>query len=272
MTIIMNIIYYVIFTYTYNIVSMKITKLIGSIKKWDIIITLIFIFLILIIYFYWKNIFFWETVINIPNDISSQTNWFLLYKNNCNFQKTWDYKYLDIATNDNRIYTKKEFDFDSYTKGVQISWTINEIYLCIIADISDKSQSYSAYRTLNSYYWMIYVYFDIDNQWYINTAYYPPSWQYYDHDSDNTNRTDESIDWKFWSSDTPKKYLLNLESIIVANVKDWWYKYIFPNKLFKDGNILHVWWFMASLWKAYWASSISSYRLIYKWEWEIIIK
>jgi len=29
---------------------------------------------------------------------------------------------------------------------------------------------------------------------------------------------------------------------------------------------------MASLWKAYWASSISSYRIIYKWNWEIKYK
>ncbi len=119
---------------------------------------------------------------------------------------------------------------------------------------------------------MIYVYFDKDNQWYINTAYYPPSWQYYDSDSDSTNRTDSSIDGKFWSSETPKKYLLNLDSVIVANIEEWWYKYIYPSKLFKTETELRIWGSMASLWKAYWASSISSYRIIYKWNWEIKYK
>lgn len=212
------------------------------------------------------------STINIPNNQISG-NWeFDLYENNCNFQYTGDYKHLDIATPGSRIYTKEKFDVLNFTKTIQISWNINAIWLCVIADISDKSNSYSAYRKPESYYSMIYVYFNKDNQGYLNVAYYPPSWQYYDSDSDSTNRTNSSINGKFWSSETPWKYLIDLSSVVVANTKDWWYKYIYPSTLFKDGMILHVWWFMASLWRAYWASSISSYRLIYKWDWEIVFK
>lgn len=215
------------------------------------------------------------STINIPNNqISGTGNWnFDLYENNCNFQYTGDYKYLDIATPSNRIYTKEKFDVLNFTKTIQISWNIDNIWLCIIADISDKSASYSAYRKKNSYYGMVYVYFNLNNMGYVNVAYYKPSGQYYDAKSDSTHILGDVFDGKFWSSETPKKFLLNLNSIAVANTEDWFYKNIFPDKLFKNGSVLNVWWFMAPLTsKAYRASSISSYRLIYKWDWEITFK
>jgi hypothetical protein len=144
--------------------------------------------------------------------------------------------------------------------------------LCVIADISDKSDSYAAYKKENSYYGMVYLYFDPNNNGYINVSYYKSWWQYYDADTDSTHTLGSFFNGQFWSSETPKKFLLNLNDVIVADKQNWWYKHISPISLFKNETTLNIWWFMAPLWRAYRASSISSYRLIYKWDWEITFK
>lgn len=210
-------------------------------------------------------------ILNITGEKLWYISWFSLHQDNCDFQETGDYKYIDIATPDNRIYTKATYNPLYFTKPIQISWDVNTLWLCVMADISDKSSSYSEYKKPNSYYSMVYVYFDPNTWGYVNVAYYKPSWQYYDANSDSTHTLGTVFDWKFWSSNTPKKFLLNLDNIIVANTEnDVWYSRIRPSNLFKNWHILNIWWFMNGLWKAYRASSISSYRIIYKWEWTIM--
>jgi hypothetical protein len=90
----------------------------------NMIFMIILVFVIIILWFWVGNPFNNPTIpiVDIPNTQQNDTTGdFLLYENTCNFQKTGDYKYIDIAGSDNRIYTKSISKYINYTKSVNIS-------------------------------------------------------------------------------------------------------------------------------------------------------
>lgn len=199
--------------------------------------------------------------INISEDI--------FYEWSCDIKTTWNFKFIDIATPTNRIYTP-ENTHKIETKTINISWDIEDAYLCIISDISDKKESYNDYRKwFNAVTKVIFW----EYRWAINVGYSKNNQQFYDYDWNNIWSVSKQLNWKFWTNEAPFRYFINLKSVILANEKDWKYDY-FPliNEL-KDGKTIEIGWYMTKLWNdAYRASSISYYRLIWKWDWTINIK
>lgn len=206
----------------------------------------------------------------------TQTN-FLLQDNSCKFIYSWEYKHIDIANNDNRIYTPKNVDWKNYklyTKKIKVNWNIDDAYLCIISDISDKKESYNNYRKKWAYNFVTYLFFwDLSYAWHINVACFKQdNWtcQYYDYDSNNSKPANPILNWKFWSEEAPYRYILDLKKTIIADKENWWFKYISPINILRSDNEIYVWWFMSQAWKEdYRASSIKSYRIIYKGDWTI---
>ena len=215
-----------------------------------------------------------KEISEIKQSIEITQTSFLLQDQSCEFIYSGDYKYLDIANTENPIYTPKDVKWDNYnlyTKKIKIIGNIDNAYLCIISDISDKKDSYNDYRKKGAYNFVTYLFFgDISYAWQINVACSKKDdWtcQYYDYDSNNSKPANPILNWKFRSEEAPYKYFLDLKKTIIADKENWWFKYIAPINILKNWNEINVWWFMSQAWKEdYRASSITTYRIIYKWE------
>lgn len=212
-----------------------------------------------------------DDVKEMKNTIQVKEKWFLLEEKTCSFIETWEYKYIDLANNQNRIYTSQNPDYKEFTKPIEINWNIDDAYLCIVIDISEKKDSYKAYRKYKSYNWVTYFYFSSSYKWFINVWRSLWNNQFYDSNSSNLQPVSVLLNGKIWSHELPYRYLLDLKNVIIADKDEWWFLYIAPINILKDWNIINVGWYMSALGKSYRASSVSSYRIIYKWDWNIKI-
>lgn len=215
-----------------------------------------------------------KEISEIKQSIEATQTSFLLQNQSCEFIYSGDYKHLDIANAEDPIYTPKNVEWNNYklyTKKIKIVGNIDNAYLCIISDISNKKESYNDYRKKGAYNFVTYLFFgNLSYAWQINVACSKKDdWtcRYYDYDSNNSKPANSILNGKFQSEEAPYKYLLDLKKTIIADKENGWFKYIAPINILKNWNEISVWWFMSQAWKEdYWASSITSYRIIYKWE------
>lgn len=229
----------------------------------------------------WLSLYTWiikqiaiSEVIKTPEEKNKiDKNGFLLWDKNCNFIYTGNFKFIDIATPQNRIYTPENtYQTTTTTKTISISWDIDKAYLCIVSDISDKKDSYKAYKKYMAYNTVTKIIFG-SVRWAINVWYFLSSRQFYDYDTDSSKRTPQEVNGQFYTHETPFQYLLNLNSVILADEINGWRNYYPLINELKDWKTLKIGWYMTKIWRDdYWASSISYYRLIRKWNGEITMK
>jgi hypothetical protein len=198
------------------------------------------------------------------NKIDTQTinDWaeFKLISNTCEFEYAGSYRYLDLYDWDFQTPTQKP-NVDQYTKSISISWNIEDVKICILADVrpDHKVEGYSF--TVKAYLW------SQNHAWYLNVWRYKPTNQFFDKDSGWSNG---DLYGRFNGNETPFKQVIDLERVIIADV--WWeeyYKYIRPIVNFQKTWILNVWAYVE--WDNHrYAWNIVAFRIIYKWEGEIL--
>lgn len=221
------------------------------IKNKIVIKWLTYVFLIFFLILIWILVFF---------DYKSQKDYiksmpFVLKENSCEFEYTGTYKYLDIYDWEFETPTQKP-SINQYTKKINISWDVQEVKICILADVRNdyKVPWYSFY---------VYTYLWSNNhKWYINVGRYWPSKQLFDKDSWWHN---QELDWRFNGDETPFRQIIDLEKVIVADVL-WtdFYKYIRPIVNFQRTGSINLWAYVE--WdKHRWAWKIVQFRIIYKW-------
>jgi len=179
---------------------------------------------------------------------------FVLEKNTCNFEYTWEYKYLDLYNWEFEI-PKQKPNIDQYTRSINISWNIDEVKVCILADVRDdhKVEDYSF--EVKAYLW------NTDNAGYINVWWNPPNHQFFDRDSGGRNH---ELYGRFNGDETPFRQVIDLERVIVADV--WgteFYKYIRPIVNFQKQWTINVWAYVE--WDSHrYAWKILQFRIIWK--------
>lgn len=182
----------------------------------------------------------------------------LFVDKNCDYDGLAWYKLIDIFSWD--FATPEMADYRNYTKSFIISWYIEDAFLCIISDIR------SDYKKPFSYKYSTFIWFwNEENAGHINVGYNKDKKLVYDN---STDKNSPFLDWKFWWHETPYTYYFNLSKVIVANMNDWWYKYIEPIKQLQKWWEILIWWFVNS-YPNYRAWKIIKYRIFYKW-WSII--
>ncbi|MFZ2151442.1 MAG: hypothetical protein WAZ12_00820 [Candidatus Absconditicoccaceae bacterium] len=206
------------------------------------------------------------------NDVNIEINENIFLENTCNFLNTGNIKFLDIANPDNRIYTPKDTNqIKTTTKSITISGNIEEAYLCIVSDISDKEDSYIAYRKHGTYNTVTKIIFG-ETRGAINVGYSINNNQFYDSDSSNLKKVSKQLDGKFRTDETPFRYIINLNSVIIADENNGSYNYTPLINELKDGSTINIGGYMVKIGRDdFWASSISYYRLIRKGDGEIIL-
>lgn len=178
---------------------------------------------------------------------------------------TWDcsvnissYNTLDIYKEWDTLLTPKTKDYKKFTKQINIIWNIDELYICVISNIRQDYKKFEAYK-FSTY---LYLWSE-SNAWNINTAFSIKNWVVYDWEW----WWSKDLDWVFRGNEAPYTQVLNLQSVKVANMVNWWSKIIYPSILFKDWSTLRIWWYVNS-YPNYRAWEILKLRIIYKW-WEI---
>jgi hypothetical protein len=179
--------------------------------------------------------------------------------NDCSFSGS-EYNFLDIADYSNIINTPSDYqNFKGYTKKINVSGDISDLYFCIISDVRKD------YKIKGAYYFTTYAYLGNNkNAWQVNVWYNINNKQTYDN---STDKRSPQLIGKFYWNETPFVQILNWNNIIVADMNDWSYKSISPIKLFKHWTIVSIWWYVNS-YPNYWAGKIIMYRIIYKW-WDL---
>lgn len=129
--------------------------------------------------------------------------------------------------------------YKSYANSFTISWYINKAYVCIITDVVER-------RKNDRYKYSLYVLFnDSKYAWHINVGYSQNNWVMYDYTSRGAN---SKLDWIFWWSDTPKRYILDLNDLTVADTKNidsvYDYTTIKPLTRLQQEWQIRIWWFV----------------------------
>ena len=198
----------------------------------------------------WDQIWSWE---------ETSTTWFQFLEW-CNYQeyldkyKDTEYKILSVFWEPRRSPT----DFSNhrlYTNVFNISWHIDEAYLCISSNVVP-------YRQNNKFYYTTYVLFNESKYaGHIRVWYNKSKKILYDHTSNNAN---SKLTWRFRWSEVPKIYQENLNKIIVANPSESWsdYKDIYPIERLKKEWRIVIWWFVNAS-NNEWI--LEEFLIIYKW-------
>lgn len=248
------------------------------------IVILLTVGLIIFLYFEYSEIqnleiSWWDitvdTIAPIDNTSWSEINnegwiinsWSIFINNNCDYNSYSKYlSWSDYSVI--RIFDKPEkspLDFSAYrwyTNRFNVSGKFEELYLCISANVVERRQN-------NRFYYTTYVLFnDPEYAWHIRVWYSPTNNVLYDKTS---SPSEPFLDWRFWWSDTPKIYQLDISNeLIVADreawLKDKKWKPIHPMKRLNDWWILSIWWFVNAR-NQEWI--IEDYLLIYK-GWSIV--
>lgn len=234
-------------------------------KASNYLIIYIGISILLLLWLYFFHIWPFSPIIPSIEEIhnnSIQQNINLRINNDCTFTWWSSYKKLDIADYTDIINTPSEANnLNSYTKKINISWNISELYFCIISDVRKD------YKVKNAYYFDTYVYFwNSENKWHINVGYNTDKWLTYDN---STDKTSPQLNGKFYWHETPFVQILNLDKVTIADTKNWWYKTIRPINLFTRNTSILVWWYVNS-YPNYRAWKIIMFRIIYSW-WDITL-
>lgn len=180
---------------------------------------------------------------------------FILQKDSCNFEYTGTYKYLDLYDVE-YITPKQKPKVNEYTKKISISGEVQEVKVCILADVRDdhKVPGYS-------FYVYTYLWSDI-HRGYLNVWRYKESQQLFDRDVWWRN---QELYGRFNGDETPFRQVIDLERVIFADTQgDEYYKYTRPIVNFQKTWAINVWAYVE--WDSHWyAWKILQFRIIYKW-------
>lgn len=207
----------------------------------------------------------WQDDLDIPDILSgdSSTNTgvispFVLEDNvdwNCNLLLSGWYKELQLNQNIWRTPSLEDINngnFDTAEAIIKVDWTIEEAYICLIADLDPIDKKLSTGRR-NSVYFIV--------NW----------WSQWGHINTSRESVSPSVvwwEWVFLSQEAPEKYFFSLSGLVVANTKtEWvWSKEVSPieefnrNQQYQKKIISFVskydWW------------RINTIKIFYKW-WEI---
>jgi Fic family protein len=228
----------------------------------------VFILTLLWLFFTFNNFEKQNTIKNNINVVDTweetklHNNWnFILASWSCNFIETWSYKYIDFYDWEFKTPIQNP-SIDQYTKEINISWDIEEVKICILADVRDDVKKDGLFFEIKAYLW------SDNNAGFLNVWRSPRTKKLYDKDLWSNN---PELDGIFKWSETPFKKVIDLERVIIADV--WWdeeYKYIRPIVNFQTKWTIKVWAYVE--WDNYrrgW--EILQFRIIYKWDWDITL-
>ena len=232
-----------------------------KVKKSTIVQVVIIIFLALIWWFLSsiiRRVFVIDTMDTL--NINKEDAMFVLETWTCNFNYIWSYKYLDIYSWE--FKTPSQYPtIDQYTKSINITWGIEEVKICILADVKQD------HKWIWDYSFEIYAYLWSNiHKWYINVWRYEPTKQFFDGES---WWKDKKLHGRFNGNETPFRQLIDLENVVIADV--WWvsfYNNIRPIFNFQRGWKINIWAYVE--WdNHFYAGRILQFRIIYKWSWVI---
>lgn len=168
----------------------------------------------------------------------------------CSIENTWEYKVLNVFKSPSKSPSDPKA-YLSYTNPYTIIWNIEDAKLCIVSDVVD-------YRKRHQYTYSTYILFwDKEYWWHINVWYSPKTKVVYDKNSWWT----KDLDGRFWGDEAPKIYKLNLSSLKVANINEWWTKTIYPLKRLQKKWNIRIWWFVnAKNWEGIIKKFVIAYR------------
>ena len=194
----------------------------------------------------------WELINSILDTYDSSLNISKiedLKDNNCDIENLKGYKTIPIF--DKEVVWFNKNDYTDYSNKFKIEKWIKEAYFCVVADVKEPLRNAGG-----TYYLYVFI-----NWWYmgglVNVWFSKTNNIYYDYKSS----WNPDLDWRMYWLLTPKTYLLNLNSLIVADYKNWWYKNIRPI------DQLNVWW-TQRIWgfvSAWQNGIIKKFILIYTW-------
>jgi len=193
---------------------------------------------------------------NIDTNINSWKNDnFILEKGTCNFEYTGSYKYLDLYDSEFSTPIQKP-TVSQYTKQINITWNIEEVKVCILADVRpDHKWKWDYSFEVKAYLW------NDTNAGYINVWYAKP----YLYDKDSKGARNNNLYWRFDWNETPFKQVIDLERVIIADI-EWneYYKYIRPIVNFEQPWTIRIWAYVE--WDSHrYAWRILQFRIVYKW-------
>jgi len=162
------------------------------------------------------------------------------------------YKYIDIFSWE---VSNPNTDYRKYTNQFYVQPWFKEAYLCVVANVIPSYQD----KKWIFYLWILFN--DPAYQWLVNVAY-NKSWVLYDYKS---KWADKRLTWRMYGLDLKEKdksYWLNLNSIIVADIKKWFTKISPINRLnLWNQKTLRIWWYISA--GTSWI--IKKFRIFYKW-------
>lgn len=196
-----------------------------------------------------------QEIESLKQEIQLSKQWFILKSDSCNFEYTGTYKYLDLYEVE-YITPKQKPKVNEYTKKISISGEVQEVKVCILADVRDdhKVPGYS-------FYVYTYLWSDI-HRGYLNVWRYKESQQLFDRDVWWRN---QELYGRFNGDETPFRQVIDLERVIFADTQgDEYYKYTRPIVNFQKTWAINVWAYVE--WDSHWyAWKILQFRIIYKW-------